>query len=63
GGEVRATKSLKFITENWIVPGEETTILSFGFRIIQSRLTVEAAVATSTEDGGFLPLVNFSITW
>ena len=63
GGEVRATKSLKFITENWIVPGEETTILSFGFRIIQSRLTVEAAVATSTEGGGFLPLVNFSITW
>ena len=63
GGEVRATKSLKFITENWIVPGEETAILSFGFRIIQSRLTVEAAVATSTEGGGFLPLVNFSITW
>ncbi len=63
GGEVRATKSLKLITENWIVPGEEATILSFGFRIIQSRLTVEAAVATSTEGGGFLPLVNFSITW
>ncbi len=63
GGEVRATKSLKFITENWIVPGEETAILSFGFRIIQNRLTVEAAVATSTEGGGFLPLVNFSITW
>ena len=63
GGEVRATKSLKFITENWIAPGEEAAILSFGFRIIQSRLTVEAAVATSTEGGGFLPLVNFSITW
>ncbi len=65
GGEVRATKSLKFITENWIVPlpGEEAAILSFGFRIIGSGLTVEAAVATTTEGGGFLPLVNFSIAW
>ncbi|MFB3111908.1 MAG: hypothetical protein ACE10G_07745, partial [Gemmatimonadales bacterium] len=63
GGEVRATKSLKFITENWIVPGEDAAILSFGFRIIQSRLTVEAAVVTSPEGGGFLPLVNFSTTW
>ena len=65
GGEVRVSKSLKFITENWIVPlpREEAAILSFGFRIIGSDLTVEAAVATTTEGGGFLPLVNFSIAW
>ena len=63
GGEVRTSKDVKFITENWIVPGEGTAILSFGFRRIDSRLTVEAAVATSTKGGGFLPLVNFSIAW
>ncbi len=62
GGEVRATKRLKLITENWIAPSESDAILSLGFRIITSRLTVEVAVATTTE-GGFLPLVNFSTAW
>ncbi len=62
GGEVRATKRLKVITENWIAPSEGDAILSLGFRIITSRLTVEVAVATTTE-GGFLPLVNFSTAW
>ncbi len=62
GGEVRATKRLKIITETWIAPSEGDAILSLGFRIITSRLTVEVAVATTTE-GGFLPLVNFSTAW
>lgn len=62
GGELRATKRLKLITENWIAPSEGDAILSLGFRIITSRLTVEVAVVTTTE-GGFLPLVNFSTAW
>ncbi len=63
GGEVRATKRLKIISENWIAPSEEDAIVSLGFRIIASRLTVEVAVATSTGGGGFLPVVNFSTAW
>ncbi len=63
GGEVRATKRLKFITENWIAPSEDDSIVSFGLHIIASRLTVEVAVATTTGGGGFLPVVNFSAAW
>ena len=62
GGEVRASRGVKLITENWIAPGEGDALLSFGVRIIGSRLTVEAAAITSS-DGGFAPLVNFSLAW
>jgi hypothetical protein len=62
GGELRATKNLKLITENWFAPGEDDSIWSLGLRIISSRITVEVAAATSSE-GGFLPIVNFSTTW
>ena len=62
GGEMRASRSLKIITENWLIPGEEQALLSLGVRIIGSRTTVEAAAVTSTE-GGFFPIVNFSVFW
>ena len=62
GGELRATRRLKFVSENWVVPGEEGALLSFGARILGERMSVEAAVITSTE-GGFLPLVSFSLIW
>ena len=51
------------LTENWIAPSEGDAIVSLGFRIIASRLTVEVAVATTTGQGGFLPVVNFSTAW
>jgi hypothetical protein len=62
GGELRAARNLKLITENWFAPGEEESIWSLGLRIISSRITVEVAAATTSE-GGFLPIVNFSTTW
>lgn len=62
GGELRADRRLKFISENWIVPGSDGMVLSLGFRIIAKHLTVEAGAATVT-DGGVLPIVNFSAAW
>lgn len=61
GGETRVARDLKLITENWISPNEGS-ILSFGVRIVRPRLTVEAAFVTSSE-GGYAPLVNFSLGW
>lgn len=61
GGETRVARDLKLITENWISP-DEGSVLSFGVRIVRPRLTVEAAAVT-TSDGGFAPLVNFSVGW
>ena len=62
GGEFRVAKRIKIITENWIVPGKDSALLSFGIRIIGDRLTVELAWITSTE-GLAIPLVSFSVTW
>lgn len=62
GGEVRATRRFKLITESWVVPGRGS-LLSLGFRIIGSRITVEVAGVTSSEGGPLVPLVNFSTTW
>ncbi len=62
GGEIRVSRSLKVITENWFAPGEEGAIMSLGVRVIGSRFSIEAAAGT-TSDGGFLPIVNFSLFW
>lgn len=62
GAELRATPRVKLITENWFAPGEDGAILSGGVRLILDGATIEAAAATTTE-GGFLPVVNFSLTW
>ncbi len=65
GGELRASRRIKFITENWVVPGEDGSILSFGVRFITSSLTAELAgiFPTTAEDVVFFPLVSFSYTW
>lgn len=62
GAEIRGTARVKLITENWFVPGEDGGILSAGVRLILEGATIEAAAATTT-DGGFLPVVNFSLAW
>jgi hypothetical protein len=65
GGEYRASRLVKFITENWIVPGEDGAILSFGIRLITRSLTAELAgiVPTIEDDLYVFPLVSFSYTW
>jgi hypothetical protein len=65
GGEYRASRLVKFITENWIVPGEDGAILSFGIRLITRSLTAELAgiVPTIADDLYVFPLVSFSYTW
>ena len=61
GGEVRVSRSLKLMIENWVLPNKKS-LLNLEFQIIANNVTVEAAAATSS-DGGFLPLVNFSVGW
>ena len=63
GGELRADRRIKLVSENWIVPGDDAIVLSFGFRIIAKNLTVEAGAVTVTDGGGVLPIVNFSAAW
>lgn len=41
GGELRATKSIKFITENWLIPNSEVNLLSFGIRFFGENLAAD----------------------
>lgn len=65
GAELRASPRIKLITENWIVPGEDGSVLAFGVRFITTTLTAELAgiFPTTSEDVVFFPLVSFSYTW
>ena len=58
GAEARLGAHSKFITENYILPGEGG-VLSGGVRVFGGRLSVDVGAATTTSGGGPLPLLNF----
>lgn len=63
GGELRASKSVKLITENWIFPGEEVHLLSGGLRFFGENLAADFAfifpAGSDTEGFPFIPWVGF----
>jgi hypothetical protein len=63
GGELRASKSVKFITENWIFPGEEVQLLSGGLRFFGENLAADFAfifpAGSDIEGFPFIPWVGF----
>lgn len=61
GGEVRAGRRTKLITENYFVFGESGAIISGGVRFWGERLSADAGIAAFVgEDAGCcLPMVNF----
>lgn len=69
GGEIQASNSSKFITENWIFTGKDSfTLFSGGIRFFGDRLAVDLALFTTSafwKAGGFpfLPWVDFSFFW
>ena len=63
GGETRASRRIKLITENYFLPGETGVLFSGGLRIIGERFSTDLALAGGGGDGDFFccfPLVNFS---
>ena len=63
GGETRASRRIKLITENYFLPGETGLLVSAGLRIIGERFSTDLALAGAGGDGDFLccfPLVSFS---
>jgi hypothetical protein len=64
GGEMRAGRNTKFITENYLVPGADTdegAVVSGGVRFFGERLSADLGVAFLLGDceGCWLPVVNF----
>ena len=63
GGEARATRRIKLITENYFLPDDTGGLFSAGLRIIGERFSTDLALAGWGGDGDFLcclPLVSFS---
>ena len=67
GAEVRTSKGLKLITENYLFPGENLFILSGGLRFFGENLTADlglfAPVGRDVDALVALPLVNFVYNW
>jgi hypothetical protein len=64
GGEARASRSVKFITENYVLPGEGA-LVSGGIRFFGERLTADVGlvVPTAADETFAFPLVNFVYNW
>jgi hypothetical protein len=65
GGELRVTRHVKVMSENWILTGVENGygVFGAGVRILVNRVTIETALFTNDEFEAVLPLVSFSIAW
>lgn len=63
GGEIRVSKSIKFLSENWFVLSGDVNLLSFGLRFFGENLAADFGLVFSTEgvDGfPFLPWLGFA---
>ena len=61
GGDVRVSRSMKILSENYFFPGEGA-VLTGGFRFLGERLSADVGLAlpiVGSEGGIALPLVNF----
>ena len=66
GGELRASKSVKFITENYIVPTNDFTLISVGLRFFGEHLAGDFGLFRPFEKWGesfFFPWVGFGYTF
>ncbi|MBX3006473.1 MAG: hypothetical protein KF816_00460 [Melioribacteraceae bacterium] len=62
GGEAQVSNSLKLISENWIPPGSNQMLISFGLRFFGDYLAADFGLITSSKASGgfpFLPWLGF----
>jgi hypothetical protein len=61
GGDTRIGRTVKLVTENFVVPGESGTLLSGGVRLFGERIAVDLGLAGFVGDGEFawVPAGNF----
>jgi hypothetical protein len=64
GGELRASNSVKFISENWIPPKSKVVLLSLGVRFFGEHLAADIALALpagiETRGFPFIPWLGFA---
>jgi len=63
GGDVRISKSVKFISENWIVLAGDVNLFSFGVRFFGENIAADFGLVFSNKSGSgfpFLPWLGFA---
>ncbi len=62
GTELRLSRRVAFISENYVLPGTDGVLLSYGLRLIGDRLSTDLAFVNSTRSGVFpgIPWLGFT---
>ncbi len=59
GGEKRLTRRTAFVTENWIFPGIDEPLISYGIRFFGKRLSVDLGLINVIGEGAIFPGVPY----
>lgn len=59
GGEKRLSRRMSFVTENWMVPGVDNLIISYGVRFFGESLSVDLALVNTLGEDFFFPGVPY----
>jgi hypothetical protein len=59
GGEKRLSKRVAFVSENWIFPGIDQPIVSYGLRFFSEQLSVDLALFTPLGEDAFFPGIPY----
>ena len=59
GGEKRLTPRTAFVTENWIFPGIDEPLISYGIRFFGKRLSVDLGLINTIGEGAIFPGVPY----
>ncbi len=55
GGEKRFARRISFVSENWILPGVEDPLISYGFRFFGEGISVDLGLFNTMGDNLFFP--------
>jgi hypothetical protein len=59
GGEVRTARNISLVTENWILPGVDQPLISYGLRFFGEKLSVDLAFINTAGEGMIFPGIPY----
>jgi len=59
GGEYRASRRVSFVTENWVFPGADEPLISYGIRFFGENLSIDLGFITVLGEGAFFPGIPY----
>lgn len=59
GGESRVSRRVALVTENWMMPGVDQPLISYGIRFFGEALSVDFAFINTLGDGMFFPGIPY----